>query len=303
MCHVAVVQVFADQFHDFNNQSNIWHLWPITFSARHQQHPSCHRDPHQCSQNIAKVYFQHVLHQQILSQDVDIRNAYMLRLCFKFYLNAIMISGTPCASSSGPPYFTPVTEIKKPWRSCFFIEFWTKIFEKINISKHFNIKSNPGAAGIERNSAQGISSLLPNWKGMWFLLKIGSFSLNVSTHWKIDFDTPGTSAAALANYKCRCTISWTTHILLSCITPGLWTWTQRCNLNSILCINYLQVNVLSFTLVCVYYHHDLIQGANSQVKDALDPALNRVGQELGWDVFLVDPFFVWLCFYFALVNS
>ena len=120
MCHVAVVQVFADQFHDFNNQSNIWHLWPITFSARHQQHPSCHRDPHQCSQNIAKVYFQHVLHQQILSQDVDIRNAYMLRLCFKFYLNAIMISGTPCASSSGPPYFTPVTETKKPWRSCFF---------------------------------------------------------------------------------------------------------------------------------------------------------------------------------------
>ena len=138
---------------------------------------------------------------------------------------------------------------------------------------------------------------------MWFLLKIGSFSLNVSTHWKIDFDTPGTSAAALANYKCRCTISWTTHILLSCITPGLWTWTQRCNLNSILCINYLQVNVLSFTLVCVYYHHDLIQGANSQVKDALDPALNRVGQELGWDVFLVGLFVVCLCFYFALANS
>ena len=144
MCHVAVVQVFADQFHDFNNQSNIWHLWPITFSARHQQHPSCHRDPHQCSQNIAKVYFQHVLHQQILSQDVDIRNAYMLRLCFKFYLNAIMISGTPCASSSGPPYFTPVTETKKPWRSCFFKSlkkyFKTFLYEQNPIQELLELK-------------------------------------------------------------------------------------------------------------------------------------------------------------------
>ena len=31
-----------------------------------------------------------------------------------------------------------------------------------------------------------------------------------------------------------------------------------------------------------------LQGANSQVKDALDPALNRVGQELGWVIFHID---------------
>ena len=39
---------------------------------------------------------------------------------------------------------------------------------------------------------------------------------------------------------------------------------------------------------CAQCHYNLAQGANSQVKDALDPALNRVGQELGWDFFLMS---------------
>ena len=34
-------------------------------------------------------------------------------------------------------------------------------------------------------------------------------------------------------------------------------------------------------LMCSLYDYNHFQGANSQVKDALDPALNRVGQELG----------------------
>ena len=46
--------------------------------------------------------------------------------------------------------------------------------------------------------------------------------------------------------------------------------------------------------MCVDNQYDFIQGANSQVKDALDPALNRVGQELGWDVCLVALFFTFL---------
>ena len=39
-------------------------------------------------------------------------------------------------------------------------------------------------------------------------------------------------------------------------------------------------------LMCSLCDYNHFQGANSQVKDALDPALNRVGQELGWDILL-----------------
>ena len=44
-----------------------------------------------------------------------------------------------------------------------------------------------------------------------------------------------------------------------------------------------------------------LQGANSQVKDALDPALNRVGQELGWGIFCVDCVFMhnWFIFFLS----
>ena len=37
-----------------------------------------------------------------------------------------------------------------------------------------------GAAGVERDSAQGVSSLFPNWKGAF------SKTLKISLSWQID---------------------------------------------------------------------------------------------------------------------
>ena len=107
------------------------------------------------------------------------------------------------------------------WNFCSIRTFWNYF------------KSNPGATGTEGDCAKGISSLLPNWKGIQFFLRMFFFLMQQCYHIGTTyFDTPGNI------FKCRCTISWTTHILPSCITPGQWTWTQRCNINSTSCISY-----------------------------------------------------------------
>ena len=110
-----------------------------------------------------------------------------------------------------------------------------------------------GAAGVERDSAQGVSSVFPNWKGALPKDSNGKITYQfMQVHNKLN-----NTHLALMHYSWAMDldpkVQHQFHVML---LHNHFYWLARC-------------------------HYNLAQGANSQVKDALDPALNRVGQELG----------------------
>ena len=126
-----------------------------------------------------------------------------------------------------------------------------------------------------------LKEIVPKESPVYFLIGKVSIVLYWYKHWWERFLLPRT----------RYTTSWTTHIWPLCTIPGRWTLIRR----------YIAQEPSKKTLSWITAQP--LQGANSQVKDALDPALNRVGQELGWVIFHVDCVYLhnWFLFFFVRI--